>query len=788
MSDDLDDLSAFDTDAPAMGDVSLGNDTDTIKKINRRSSPIGKLLMLAILIGAIGTGVWAYMTSEAWDNRMEVFDTIAAMENETERNAALRDVLEKAEFEDVKQRAIMNLGHYRDGSAVPMLISALDDTPVVRRSAAWALARIGSPGADQAKPKLLEVLPNTGNVERNQVVWTLAVLGAQEPAFQDALIERFSQGGLQELDGFDARVITNVLGISRLSEADLTGHEVEGVRVLTAHALGEAGSDAVVAPLSQMLTAELGREGREQSAEVIRAAASGLGRTGSPNAAEALFQALQRAPAMKDTVIDALKRSTAAPQIATLLGRAMDPNVREDLVDLLTASHDRRIVDTLAGLLRDGNIEIRAKAAKALATFGDRRAVPVLFEMTRLEDADEHVSDALEALRLVASPEITSQLAALLETHAYRKASILRALGATGDAGAARYIERELEGDDINAAARSLAELDHDGGFRKLLGFVARPRDVDMTASNAADRRLSNEMVLAKRRAAILAMGFFGRPEAVAPLMTVVEDQNDDYELRGMAAASIGQIGDADAIRTVIGKINQQSLDEASRRYYVQALWQRAQPELNAPLLELVADARGDSDVRRAAALALGYAADPANDARLMELLDDEVASRHAAIAIVLGGGDQAVEKLLTRLGTDGDLREILQQYVTNNENDWFNLIRANMFDSGAIWRRLRAAQLLRDGTGHRQSYGYPWQKVVAILRTGWQGVGGVEPQYVRDRLYEGITSDDASRRNLSAMVLAELPEQGLLLRARDEGGAAGEAARNVLEARRSGR
>ncbi|MCA9615005.1 MAG: HEAT repeat domain-containing protein, partial [Myxococcales bacterium] len=601
----------------------------------------------------------------------------------------------------------------------------------------------------------------------------------QDQAVLDALIARFSEGGLQELDGFDERVITRVLGTERLSSPDLTGHEVEGVRVLTAHALAEAGGEPVVAPLSRMLTEELGRQGQAQSSEVIRAAAAGLGRTGSPNGAEALFQALQRAPQMKDTVVDALKKSTGAPQIATMLERATG-DVREDLVGLLAESHDRRVVDTFASLLQDEAIEIRAKAARALANFGDRRAVPVLLEMTALTDNDELVSDALEDLRLVASPEITAQLGAMLETHAYRKAVVLRALGATGDAGAARFIERELNGDDVAAAARALAELDHDASYRKLLGFVVRPRNTDMTAFNAADRSLTNEMLLLKRKAAIQAIGIYGRADAIDELMQVVEDGNDDYELRGMAAASIGQIGDAEGIARVIGRINDATTDEHARRYYVQTLWQRALPELNSALLGVVANTNADPNVRRAAGLALGYAADPANDERLSSLLDDESTRQPAAFAVVLGGGDAVVEKLRGLLETDGDLREILQQYVSNTENDWFNLIRANMFDSGAIWRRIRAAQILQNAEG-TNGFSYPWQKMIAVLRSGWDGVGGVTPQYVRDRLYEGLSGDDPVRRELAAKAFVEMPELGLLLRARDEGGEPGEAARAVL-------
>ncbi len=785
-ANDVNDLSAFDAEAALeSGALMGGNDAQAIKAIKRRTSTAGKIVGLAILVLFAGFVFWGFRRWEAQETMMEVFEPIAAMEDPQQRNAALREVLQNAEFRDQKIRAIMNLGHFRDSAAVPLLIEALSESdPQVRRAAAWALGRIGSPDADGAKAKLLEILPETGDVDRNQVVWTLALLNAQEQPFIDALIERFTAGGLQELDGFDERRLAEVLGITRLSSEELTNHDEESVRVLTAHALAEIADDQVVAPLARMLTNELAREGDEQSTEVIRAAAAGLGRTGSPAAARPLFQLLQQVPAMHDAVLDALRKSTAAPQLAALLREAQDPDVRRDLTRLLVETHDRRAVDSLAELLTDNDVEVKAQAALALAGFGDRRAAPVLFELTTVEDDDDMVSDAIEALRWVASPEITDPIAQLLETHEYRKAAILRALGATGDPGAARYIERELDGPDVNAAAQALAMLNHDASFRKLLSKVVRPRNKDMTAFNAADRSLANEELLALRRAAILSMSFFGRPEAIDDLMKVVEDDMDDYELRGMAAAAIGQLSDADTIQTVIRKVGDDSISEAARRYYIQALWQRPHREINSQLLDLIGNANADADIRRAAALAVGYAADPAADDRLAALLDDEQARRHASFAIVLGGGPEAVAKLVETLGTDRDLQEILQGYVTNNENDWFNLLTDEMFESGAVWRRLRAAQILKEGIGEA-SYSYAWTKVISVLRSGWDGAGGVTPQQVRDRLWEGMAGESAERRELAGAAFGDLPEIGLLLRARDEGGEMGEVARRVLNRQR---
>ncbi|MAQ13272.1 MAG: hypothetical protein CMN30_00530 [Sandaracinus sp.] len=773
------DLAAYGDSPPPPGIAVPGDDNATLKKINQRSSMGGKIFVLILLVGALGLGVWAYTRSAAYDARMEVFDPVQEMEDASQRNAALRQILADAQFEDVKQRAIMNLGHFEDAEAVTLLTEKLDEGGVVRRSAAWALAQIGSPEADSAVPALLRVLPETDETDRNQVIWTLAVLRSQDQAFIEAMLEAFSRGDLQHITGFDHRLVTEVLGVQRLSSPDLTDHETEAVRLLTAHALAEVETAQVIDPLSRMLQNEIAREEEQRSTEVIRASAAGLGRIGEAAAARPLFAALQAHPNLKGTILDSLKKSTAGDDLAVFMAEASDIETKRELARLVQETHDRRTADAMAGLLNHEDQELRSIAALTLANFGDRRAAPALFALTEVEDNDDLVSDSIEALRWVVTPEDTSRLVAMLETHPYRKAAILRNLGATGDASASRAMEKELEGDDVRAAAMSLGDLNDDGSFRKLLGMVSRPRDVEMAATNAADRSLVNEELLGNRRAAILAMGRYGRPEAIEPLMTVVEDDLDDYELRGLAAGSIGQIADDEAMRTVIQKIQGPGVRDAAKRYYVQALWQRPHRELNAQLLDLMASDQ-PAEVKRAAAIAVGYSGDPAVEQRLMDMLDDENVRRDAAVAIVLGGGEDSAKKLVETLGQDGDLREVLQMWVMNEENDWFNLLTAEMVENGAVWRRVHVADILREGDGEN-SYAYPFAKVVAVLRSGWEGVGGLRPQEVRDELWDALAGEDELQRELAAKVMHEIPETGLLLRARDEGGEKEEAARAVL-------
>ncbi len=775
-------------DEPFSDSIPLPSEDSKVTLMRGRGTARGKLVAGAIVLVAVGIGVFGYFNhqgTQAEEARLEEINQIA---DRGEMLAALREALPNTSDRDVRRRIIMNLGHFQDAQAVPLLVKELEEAGVIRRSAAWALARIGLPAAASSTDKLMEVLPETDARDHAQVVWTLAVLQERDAA--DAIVEAFSQGQLQHLDGFSAKVITDVLGPQRLSSEELINHPRAAVRVLTAHALGELSSADAIEPLTAMITAELARPENDRNEEVIRSASAGLGRSGDPRAGAPLFAVLQSNTIPRRTILDSLSTSTAAPDLAILLGAAQDGAIRKDLVQLLADSHDPRIADTLAALLADADPEIKKLAAFALADLGDARAHAVLLELAR--SPENSVSRrAVAGLRATATSELAPALLTLAAERADMKADIMRAMGATRNPVVASYLTTQLEAEDKRAAALAIAELGYDPLYRRLLQLVQRPGHVDMGATSASERSLRNEDLLNERRAAILAMGRFARADAIPALMAVVEDGADDYELRGLAAAAIGQIGDAAVMRDVLTKIRGTSVTSAAKRYYVQALWQRPQPELNPQLLDLI-QSEEPADLRRAAALAVGYSADPANDARLTQMLESDNTRRPAAFAIALGGGHEAVSALLRVLRRDADLREVLRTAVTGEDRTWFDLLTEDMFRTGAVWRRLRAAAQLQAGEGDT-SYSYFWQQLVELLQNGSDTNGGANPRFIREQLWNALAGSEREQlwtastggadtlRVLAARVLFDLRERGLLLHARDEGGPAGEAARQVM-------
>lgn len=740
-----------------LGNMAAGlSDEEAIKKIGQRTSMSGKIVTVLMVAGAVGLA-WFYMQrSAAYDSRMNGVLEAGKMQGEP-MLAKLREELSKTTYDDVKERAIRNLAHFKDQGAIPLFIKELDTPGIVRRAAALALAGIGSPAADQAKPKLLEVLPKSDEKDKPQVVWALAVL--KETAAADAILAEFTSGRLQAQPGFDPQIITKAIGIAKLSSPELTGHKEKSVRALVAMALSEAASPEVVDPLVRLI------QNKDEDTEVVRAAVAGLGRTGDPRAAAPLFQLMQRRPEMRQSVLDALGKSTAAPQLAVLLGQATDVNAKRDLVRLLRKTFDARSADALAAVVGDQDEDTRQEAAHALAELGDPRAVPPLLVLANSEE-DDVATDAVDSLRRLANPAAAPALLELFDKFPYRKASIMRALGSTGATDAGPKLIKELEGDDIGAASKALGQLKYEPAYAVMLGTIPRSKYKDIDFSRPS---VPSEMAYRNRLESMQGLALFGRPDAklVKELVTIIEDPADDFRLGEVAGAVLGQIADAGVYQLMLQKIMDANLDERIRAAYATGLWRKPNPEVAVQLIPLLKAAETPAAIKAAAALAVGYAANPANDGELLAMLDDPNARRYASYAVVLGGNEAAAEKLLEVLPKDRDTEEILRMAVNSTEDDNFNLLTKTMFESGQIYRRLRVAQILMQGKGDT-SYTYVWAHLTTRMRAGWEGIDGMSERDIRAALFKELGNPEAARRELIAATLASMNLRGLLLAARD--------------------
>lgn len=777
MNDQNEDLPALaqvpatDEDLASASRAVAGLDDDAAaRKIRTRTSVFGRVVGVILVVGGAALAFFAYQRSVAYEHRWDAYREADAAPSLEEFLRRIREELPRTTHQDVRLMMMTKMGEHRDRESVPLLIRALEEPGPIRAQAARSLARIGSPAADAAKPDLLRVLPNCDARDRAAVVWALAVLN--EPAAADAIVEEFAAGHLQGQHGFDPRIVVRVLGVSRLATNEMTSHPNVGVRVLVAQALSEAGSPDVIEPLSRML--------RDEDDQVRRQAAAGLGRIGDPRAAGPLFAAMQSNPSMRVQVLEALRRSTGARGLAVLLERATDDATRRDLAIMIRGTHDPAGADALASLLGSADEVTKLEAAKGLAELGDARAVPVLLEFARGSDLTR-ARDALDMLALVQSPEVPRVLGPMVGDPAFlaRRAGMLKALGRSGSPDAGRILVRELEGDDVATAAMALAELDYDPAYATLLRMVPRPRNTPFN-QHAGMAGVALEPAYQKRTAAVRALGRYGRPDAAPALMTIIEDPEDDPRLRNDAGLALGAVANDEILARVLEKILSTDLDDAARRYYLGALWQRPSRPIAARLIDLMANTSVSSDVRIPAAVAVGYAADPANDARLIQMLSSPNTDDAAAVAICLGGSEEAARALLARLGRDQELRLSIQELLMNQTNDWFNLVTHRLWESGQVYRRLRVARILHDGDGDNR-VGYAWTTFVARLQAGWGGHDGMSTNEIRRRFYADLTGPDDTNRRLITQFFASSGDIGLLIAARDSGGPGSEEARAML-------
>jgi HEAT repeat protein len=761
------DTSPFDAEAEG-GGYNFTTDDAAVRDMHRRTTTFGKIATILILGTAVALGALYFMREKKHESQLAELERINHLENASEVPAQLRALLPNVENPELRARILLNLGYLKDAESVPLMVAALDTKGIVRRDAAAALAAIGSPKADAAKGKLLAVLSSTDAIDRSNVVWALTVLGESQAA--DAILEQFVGGMLKDKPGFDPALVARALGIQRLSSPALLTHQNAGVRAMTANALAEAASPEVVEPLGKLLESELARDTQTRSTEVIRSATEGLGRSGDPRAAKPLFQLLESTPSMRASVIDALGKSTAAPGLIGLLTEATDPKTRAELVGLLAATKDPRAADSLAKELENADAEIQFRAAIGLADLGDARAVSAL--LTFAEGTDNTKADkALAALRDVTQAGITGRLMAIVKEHPGRNAAVLRALGATKDPAAASFLEAALGGDDIGAAALALADLGSDSAYKKLLSKLPRPKNADMREPEVA-----NETIMLDRKAAVQGVGRFGRADAAAALVKIIEDPLDDPRLRSLAAAALGSVGTDNDMAAAAARVKA-STDDDTRAFYMEAFWQRPRPALLGDLLDLVATSTS-SPVRLAAAVAVGYAGDAAAEQKLTAMLDG-TSARDAAVALALFGSKASLTKVMEVLKANRDLEDQVRN-LFSEDSDTFRVLTKGMFESGQFWNRARAGADLAAGDG-RRNYPYAWAKVVEASRSGWDGTDGVSRRETRKALWDALMGSNDEQRAFAARILNEIPERGLLLRARDEGGPGGVAARALL-------
>ena len=486
------------------------------------------------------------------------------------RDDALPTLLKLLRSEDWKMRrsACWALAELKDKVATPGLIQMLnDDVNMVSEEAARALSQI----KDQAAiPWLVETLQHTNRRIRRGAAKALGNIG--EPAL-DLLLKALRQGDvdtrrliIEAIKEIRQPVATKVLlKLSRDRSAD--------VRAATIEALEDRIDDAVITRLIQCL--EDDATARWNRTLISEIAARILESVNTPEAQIALEEWCMKqikkqssdqsgnsadvARARLQKLREARKkaesegRSKVSPQrpakiIDHLLEklRTTEWGAREDAAKALReytrtlrGSQTDRIVDRLVEILGDDDWIMRWATAEALASMGNKKAVPALMKAVQ----DDNWMVRIAVVRGLIEFEDRKAVKALLDLvgdeNSLVREAVAEALGMLGD---------------TNVSTTLMALLADPEAFVRLSAMIALGRISQVEASRYAIGALEDEDGHVRWAAASI-LKESGRPEAVETLIRHLDDDGgphwEDIKICDLVAAALRKIGTDEALGAV---------------------------------------------------------------------------------------------------------------------------------------------------------------------------------------------------------------------------------------------
>ena len=450
------------------------------------------------------------------------------------RADAVRLLVELLEDEEgsplLAAAAARGLGMSGDRAAVDPLETALFDRPApVSEAAAWALGRIGDPGAAGALADLgcrapsrlgasavaaLDALPPAPGVGVSLCEVALraadpAVTGAAASAAHDRaadcperpLAQRIGRGGGEAIAGLAA------LGALRLppgrirapseKAVGLLSTSTDGsVRAAAARALGLAPFPPAVPALQRRL-ASLKPSDVEEQAEIAVALARLAPEQSGPLAARLATEADPRLRVAACRSLSAARQPGAAAALA-LLSADGNPDVRRAAYLGLGPLGGPAVASLAAALAsRSGDPEEVEAIVRALGSTGDPAALPLVSPLL----AGLQAPAAASAIgRLGAPAGVPVLLAALQGGGANGSLEIVEALAALGSADAGEALSAELLSDRPTvraAAARALGRLRYEPASQRL---EALRSDYDAEVRRAAREALARLPVRLPRK------------------------------------------------------------------------------------------------------------------------------------------------------------------------------------------------------------------------------------------------------------------------------------------------
>jgi HEAT repeat protein len=511
--------------------------------------------------------------------------------------------------EEERYQAVLALDPAGEGTLEALITGLHDESWRVRRAAAEVLRRLPSPG--EVAHRLVAVLGERGQTgARNAAAEALVGLG-------DAAVGPLIR---------------------------LLGHADPDQRKFAADILGQLGRRGAESALLEVLA--------DPDLNVRVSAVEAVGRVGSEEGARALEPLLKEPePLLRLAVLEALFQLQWPPPLPVVVPLLGDPMLRRSAYRVLGLIPQRVATELIS---RGLGSEVRSIREAALGALGTQASVAdaalrgeidleLRAALKRVPDAVEFVSQAFEA------EDMAVRAGALVAAGALREPSLSVAVA-----------EAAREDRLLREVIRTLGRLGPEAG-RELLGRMA---ELSLPARAAAAQAML-EMVDAShvpalaallewaeddlRAVAVKALGRTQSPEAVAPLVALLEEPT----LAGAAVRALGVLSSScrQTVLEALGEVMERRPSPAAVTVLAYAGGAAALPVLRRL-------SRDFDPLMRAAALDAAMDVDPAVGLELARgALADETAPVRAAGARALGRvGDASAGPLLKRALLDEDI------------------------------------------------------------------------------------------------------------------------------------
>lgn len=456
--------------------------------------------LVEIGIGAVEPLIAAFTNSNE-NVRKRIVDVLVKIDK-TRAVELLMASLKEGKISPSISGALVNIGEFAVGPLIGLFKESKLDANI-RKEVSAILGNIGSPAL---KP-LVAALNDSNNSVRVAVAWLLNSIGdasAVGPLFgllRDSNNEvRLAAFG--SLIGISLRM-KNEASFLQSMDMLITAlkNNNKDVRRAAVQMLGILGDKRAIDPLLASF--------EEDDDDEVRANAIGsLNDLSVAIPLESLIINLQRTsyPYLRILIVRELSKRSEPRTVEGLITalKDNDAGVRKAAVDELGKRSETQVIDALIATLQDSDIWVRGAAAKELGKFNDIRVLEPLIAVLTDIDASFRYTVLKILERLGWNPEMNEN-------------------------GARHWI---------------------------LMGHWNKCVEIGAPAVEPLIASISNYRDIAKNCEAINALGRIGDVRAVEPLITILQNKNEDKKMLYAAILALGEIGDARAVRPLIDRLD----------------------------------------------------------------------------------------------------------------------------------------------------------------------------------------------------------------------------------------